>query len=822
MADVITRFKLETTQYDSRLRDATKSLAEYTRRAAFAGSEFGKFTKSNIDAARAIAGITPSATNAKDKVKELVSAFNDTARAYNALTKEQQQSDFGRALADSIGQLSQKVKQAKQELYGLGDEIKKTGGGGSFLSGMGGKLDGMLQVFGGNLMTKGAGMLASFAGEVTDMVKQGIELAKSGEGVRMAFERLGRGDILDGLRQATHGTVTDLELMKAAVKFNDFKLPVEELGTMLAFAQQKAKDTGQSVDYMVDSIVTGLGRKSLMILDNLGLSAAEIKSKMAETGDMTKAVGAIIREQMSKAGDYVETAADRATQATVSLENKMEELGRKFLPVQEASDNLWTSMKIGILDIIGGPLAKLLNKLTEAGRIKNLLGSYEEGDDNLLNRLRNSNNKWGEYASTYNDMLRKAKAEEEMARKIGDDIAYLNQIGGSAASGVGALATSQKGHEQRARELRAAAKEYAAGAKEILVTINKTDNAVEDVVLPPKTPKKTPKTTTPKATEVVPAGSVAALNNELQKLQKEQSKSVSAEGWKSYEESIAAVRNQIKELKGELSNIEAGNMASLAKIEGVSLIDMAAGRVKGKGMKDLGLGEVPTRESIIAKGKKKIQDFDGIEPQEKEDKTLENMQKMTSGLSSVASGLQQLGIKMPDGVQKVLGGIQGLMTVIQGVQTIISLFTTTTSAAQIASSTANTTMLAANTAAIGALTSVMATNTAVSLIPFAGGGIVGRAAGGMLIPGTSFSGDRLRMPVAGGRGAIGVNSGEVILNRAQQGVLADELQGTAQQGTTMQPYVDGEKIFLGMNNTSKRMGRGEIVTTSTLRRYGLI
>ena len=791
MADVITRFKLETTQYDSRLRDATKSLAEYTRRAAFAGSEFGKFTKSNIDAARAIAGITPSATNAKDKVKELVSAFNDTARAYNALTKEQQQSDFGRALADSIGQLSQKVKQAKQELYGLGDEIKKTGGGGSFLSGLGGKFDGMLQVFGGNLMTKGAGMLAGLAGEVTDMVKQGIELAKSGEGVRMAFERLGRGDILDGLRQATHGTVTDLELMKAAVKFNDFKLPVEELGTMLAFAQKKAKDTGQSVDYMVDSIVTGLGRKSLMILDNLGLSAAEIKSKMAETGDMTKAVGAIIREQMSKAGDYVETAADRATQATVSLENKMEELGRKFLPVQEASDNLWTSMKIGILDIIGGPLAKLLNKLTEAGRIKNLLGSYEEGDDNLLNRLRNSNNKWGEYASTYNDMLRKAKAEEEMARKIADDIAYLKQIGGKAASGVGALATSQKGHEQRARELRAAAKEYAAGAKEILVTINKTDNAVEDVVLPPKTPKKTPKTTTPKATEVVPAGSVAALNNELQKLQKEQQKSVSAEGWKSYEESIAAVRNQIKELKSELSNIEAGNMASLAKIEGVSLIDMAAGRVKGKGMKDLGLGEVPTRESIIAKGQKQIRNSKGVESKEKSEvKLTDVMGQVSSGISSMVGSIEQLGIEVPQGMKEMLGGLQAITSLLSAISTIVS--------------------------------AIQAITAADTIIPFAGGGIVGRAAGGMLIPGTSFSGDRLRMPVAGGRGAIGVNSGEVILNRAQQGVLADELQGTAQQGTTMQPYVDGEKIFLGMNNTSKRMGRGEIVTTSTLRRYGLI
>jgi hypothetical protein len=101
------------------------------------------------------------------------------------------------------------------------------------------------------------------------------------------------------------------------------------------------------------------------------------------------------------------------------------------------------------------------------------------------------------------------------------------------------------------------------------------------------------------------------------------------------------------------------------------------------------------------------------------------------------------------------------------------------------------------------------------------GGIVGKAASGMLIPGNSFSGDNLRMPVVGG-GVIGVNSGELILSRSQQDSIAAQLENEEPQGVGMQPYVDGEKIFLGMNNTSKRMGRGEIVTTSMLKKYGLI
>ena len=253
MADVITRFRLETTQYDSKLRDAAKGLKEVVRVAELGGKDFKNFSDKAIENARALGQTASGATNAKDRLKDLVGSFNEAAKAYNNLSQAQQQSDFGKALSQSLEQLQQRIKQTKDELYNLGDAVSGKSGG---MFG-GDKLSGMMQVFGGNVMTKIAGAGLSFASELGDAVKQGIELARQGEGIRIAFERLGRGDILDGLREATHGTVTDLELMKAAVKFNDFKLPLDELGTMLAFAQQKAKDTGQSVDYMVDSIVTG-------------------------------------------------------------------------------------------------------------------------------------------------------------------------------------------------------------------------------------------------------------------------------------------------------------------------------------------------------------------------------------------------------------------------------------------------------------------------------------------------------------------------------------------------------------------------------------
>ena len=355
-ADVITRFKLETTQFNSKLRDAAKELQGIARQAENAGKDFAGFDKGAVEAARALGTVASGATNTKDKLKDLVGSFNDAAKAYNALTKEQQQSDFGKAMTQSLQTLQSRIKETKDELYSL----KDVGGKGGGLFG-GNGLTGALAVAGGNLIASG---VTKLAGEMKDTIQQSVELAKAGEGVRLAFERLNKPGLLDNLKEATHGTVSELELMKAAVKFDDFKLPVEELGTLLAFAQKKAKDTGQSVDYMVDSIVTGLGRKSLMILDNLGLSAAQIKDRMKEGGDMTKAVAEIIREEMEKAGEYVETAADRAARAAADASDKMENLGRKAIPMAESWTEAWNSIKIGgmeLLTVVLNPIADSIN-----------------------------------------------------------------------------------------------------------------------------------------------------------------------------------------------------------------------------------------------------------------------------------------------------------------------------------------------------------------------------------------------------------------------------------------------------------------------------
>ena len=178
MADVITRFRLETTQYDSKLRDAAKGLKEIAHQAELGGKGFTQFSQKAIENARALGQTASGANNVKDRLKDLVGSFNDAAKAYNNLTKEQQQSDFGKALSQSLEQLQQRIKQTKDELYGLSSAMPQNAGGG---------FGGMMQVFGGNLLTKVAEWGASLTGEVAAAIDESAKLARSAEGVQLAF-----------------------------------------------------------------------------------------------------------------------------------------------------------------------------------------------------------------------------------------------------------------------------------------------------------------------------------------------------------------------------------------------------------------------------------------------------------------------------------------------------------------------------------------------------------------------------------------------------------------------------------------------------------
>ena len=200
-----------------------------------------------------------------------------------------------------------------------------------------GNIDHSLRKLSGGFGALGGVIGASFAVDIIQQfAAESIELASKMEGVEAAFNRLNDPNLLDNLRKATAGTVDDLKLMQTAVKAENFRIPMDTLAKGLEFAQRRAQATGESVDYMVDSFVTGLGRESVKILDNLGISTIELQAKTKELGSMAAAVGAIMDEEFEKVGARVTTTSMKVDQQRASITNLKTEIGEKLLPVYSA------------------------------------------------------------------------------------------------------------------------------------------------------------------------------------------------------------------------------------------------------------------------------------------------------------------------------------------------------------------------------------------------------------------------------------------------------------------------------------------------------
>jgi len=167
--------------------------------------------------------------------------------------------------------------------------------------------------------------------KVVDFGKEIIRLGGQVGGVEKAFNKLNNPALLKDLRKATRGTVEDLKLMQYAVKADNFNIPLSKLATYFEFATNRAIETGQSVDYLVNSIIDGVGKKSTMILDNLGISLVDIQAETKKTGDFMSATGNIFERELKNMGEVADTAAIRIGRLNTAWTNFKTNLGQRVV-----------------------------------------------------------------------------------------------------------------------------------------------------------------------------------------------------------------------------------------------------------------------------------------------------------------------------------------------------------------------------------------------------------------------------------------------------------------------------------------------------------
>ncbi len=238
--------------------------------------------------------------------------------------------------------------------------------------------------------TSGIGSLAKTIGgafaakEIAEFGFEVSKLAGEAEGVKGAFDKLPDSIRLMGeLKSATSGTVSELDLMKRTVQASNFGISLQALPKLLEFAAVRAQQTGQSVDYLVDSIVTGIGRKSPLILDNLGISAVALKDKMngvsiatADVGQVAEAVGRIAAENLETMGSLAENTAIKTQRLSASWDNFKVSLGNVVNQTGLVDKSL--NMLTNTLNALGGDeFTKGINELiANMGKGSEILDSF--------------------------------------------------------------------------------------------------------------------------------------------------------------------------------------------------------------------------------------------------------------------------------------------------------------------------------------------------------------------------------------------------------------------------------------------------------------
>jgi len=214
-----------------------------------------------------------------------------------------------------------------------------------------------LGVLTGNIATKGFDALLGAVQSVGDTL---LNEAPRVEQLRASFNNLAESaglsgaEILSSMREASKGMITDASLMES---FNKSMLLVGEgmadkMPKLLEIAQASAAATGQDVGFLLDSLVTGIGRGSPMILDNLGLTVnlSEAYAGYAQTlgitvDEMTKAQQqeALLNAVMASGDEFIQRLGDNSggtaqslAQFKVSMENMRMELATALLPALNA------------------------------------------------------------------------------------------------------------------------------------------------------------------------------------------------------------------------------------------------------------------------------------------------------------------------------------------------------------------------------------------------------------------------------------------------------------------------------------------------------
>lgn len=707
MADVITRLKLDSGEYDSKIKRATQGLLQMEEECRKVGGTLAVLEDEQKQYVQSLGQMDTVSRNVRGKLAELTAAYTELRVQYERLTEEEKQGDYGKALSSSLDQLKARIGETKSQLNEAGKEINNSGG---LLDNLASKfvvnVDAMKLFNLGLSAAKGALNVAKdafFASEANvDEWGRTVESSKSlYEGFLNAINN---GDISGYLSRINEIVIAAREAYDA----------LDRLGTMRTIqAPQISAQQAENDRYRM-MIQTGryIGRQT---------GPKETwEGNLFQNGQvLTKEQIQTFERRLSRGVDNIVTLIGNEVQQTTTAIDAIYRSQGKDLGLSVKEFRKGTSSMAEFDKRMEG-FRKYQEWNAEAARQfarQGGRGSVDFDKNNPFAAYR----VWGNFrvdGERYNSLVQLIQQRDQQA----------------------AQAYGMQGQAYR--------------------TMNRAEGmTVRSIMNGGGGGTRGGRTTT--VNEVLPVGSVAELTKQMQELQKAQQLVTNSDDWKNYQEQIDSVKKSIDALKGittvqdRFNTIMAAGGINPADLNRQSVSDIAFGGVN--------LSTNISKRPSMQSNRESMTDV--------LNKISDTMSGTASSVGNIFSGVEQMGIDIPNEIKSVLGVVQGVATILTGISSLVTIIAGT------------------------------------SWLPFANGGVV-HAAGGVIVPGNHRSGDMVPAML---------NSGEVVLNAAQAANLSSILQSGAGENLNLTATISGEQIRLALNNNSRRRGRGEYVTSNTIR-----
>jgi len=711
MADVISRLKLESGEWDSKIKRAVGGLQQMESECRKVGGTLSVLEKDQLEYVKALGRMETVSRSARGKLSELKEAFTELSVQYNRLTDEEKKGDFGKALSSSLEQLKTRIGESKNELDSIG---KSLGDAGKQSQQTGGFMDELAKRFTLNLDVMKMFNVGLKAAETALKVAKDAFFASEANVDEWGRTVQAAQSVYEGFLTAINngdvsGFLTRIdEIVVAARKaYNE----LDTLGTMKTIqapAMSKQEAENQRIRTMLMTgrwISAADGRKSANGLkDGDLLSKAQLQQLERQLQSGMQNIVSMTKNEVKQTGRAID-----------AYYNSLAKNNGMSLAEFRQGTSSWAEFSKRIKG--SGDYEKFENEHTSLVRQFNpIMGEYEYKSvrDNVKNPYQKYAN-WDTFRvdkmgkNSYNELVglirQQQQQQQQMYSTMGQAYRTVNRVEGITPRGImgGNGGGSGSGGS-------------TGGKPEVWAPIAMQETSLAGIGL----------------------------------------------------HSIADVDKAIKKQQGRLANTDSyfERMDAQTEIEKLE-------REKAFMLPNMNPFQDAFKHNFAKdlKNRDKDEDKEGKDESEKyEANVLEEAGKMVQGMQAITSGVEQLGIDLPQSIQNVTNGITSIISIISGIATI--------------------------------LTAIQTIQTAQTFKFWSRGGVV-HAAGGMVVPGNHYSGDLIPSMI---------QSGEVVLNKAQAGVLAHELEGPKNNAMRLETYVSGRDLKIVLNNDSEARGQGRFVT----------